>query len=194
MYTNRIKNIDAKLLSNDKYNLKKVTFDYKLNNGNWVTKSREVYNRGDGASIMLYNSAKKTIILVKQFRLPTYFNGNSTGFLIEVCAGMLDKDNPVDCIIRETEEEVGYRVKDVKKIYEAYTSPGVMTEKMHFFIAAYTDDMQVSAGGGLESEHEDIEVLEIPFNQAKKMIETGEIKDMRTILLIQYVIINSLLI
>ncbi|MCL4135149.1 UNVERIFIED_CONTAM: hypothetical protein GTU68_011626 [Idotea baltica] len=164
-----------------------------MSNGNWVTQSREVYNRGDGAGILLYSKEKQTVILTKQFRMPTFMNGNKDGLLVEIAAGMLDLDNPIDCIIRETEEEVGYRVKDVKKVYEAYTSPGVMTEKMHFFIAEYTDAMKVSDGGGLESEHEDIEVLEIPFIEAVNMLKNGAIHDMRTIVLLQYAQINRLL-
>lgn len=193
MENKRLKNIKSKLLSNNYYILKKLTFDYKKSNGHWVTQSREVYNRGDGAGILLYNKEKQTVILTKQFRMPTYMNGNKDGLLVEITAGMLDLDNPVDCIIRETEEEVGYRVKDVKKIYEAYTSPGVMTEKMHFFIAEYNQAMKVSNGGGLESEHEDIEVLEIPFINAVNMLNNGEIHDMRTIVLLQYAQINKLL-
>ena len=193
MENNRLKNIVSKLLSDNFYILKKLTFDYKMSNGNWVTQSREVYNRGDGAGILLYNKEKQTVILTKQFRMPTHMNGNDDGLLVEIAAGMLDLDNPIDCIIRETEEEVGYRVKDVKKIYEAYTSPGVLTEKMHFFIAEYTDDMKVSDGGGLESEHEDIEVLELPFTDAVNMLNTGKINDMRTIVLLQYAQINKLL-
>ncbi len=193
MTTNRIKNIISKLLSDNYYTLKKLTFDYLMTDGRWVTQEREVYDRGDGAGILLYNIKKQTIILTKQFRMPTYINNNADGFLVEICAGMLDKDNPEACIIRETEEEVGYRIKEVKKVYEAYSSPGVMTEKMYFFIGAYTDDMKVSHGGGLESEHEDIEVLELPFSDAVKMLKNGEIHDTRTIVLLQYAIIHELL-
>jgi nudix-type nucleoside diphosphatase (YffH/AdpP family) len=193
MENNRLKNIVSKLLSDNFYILKKLTFDYKMSNGNWVTQSREVYNRGDGAGILLYNKEKQTVILTKQFRMPTHMNGNDDGLLVEIAAGMLDLDNPIDCIIRETEEEVGYRINKVTKVYEAYTSPGVMTEKMHFFIAEYTDDMKVSNGGGLESEHEDIEVLELPFTDAVNMLNTGKINDMRTIVLLQYAQINKLL-
>ena len=151
------------------------------------------YDRGDGAGILLYNKQKQTVILTKQFRMPTYLNDNKDGFLVEITAGMLDKDNPEACIIRETEEEVGYRLKKVKKVYEAYSSPGVMTEKMHFFVGEYTDDMKVNEGGGLESEHEDIEVLEIPFIKAIGMLNNGEIVDTRTIVLLQYAIIHKLL-
>jgi nudix-type nucleoside diphosphatase (YffH/AdpP family) len=188
-----IKNIVSKLLSDNYYILKRMTFDYQMKSGKWVTQMREVYNRGDGAGILLYNKEKQTVILTKQFRMPTYMNDNGDGFLIEICAGMLDKDNPEDCIIRETEEEVGYRIKDVKKVYEAYSSPGVMTEKMYFFVGEYTDDMKVSDGGGLDSEHEDIEVLELPFKEAIKMLNAGKINDVRTIILLQYAQINELL-
>lgn len=193
MGNKQIKNIKKKLLSDNYYILNKVTFDYMMKNGVWVNQMREVYDRGDGAGILLYNKQKKTIILTKQFRMPTYLNDNKNGMLVEVAAGMLDKDNPEACIIRETEEEVGYRLKEVKKVYEAYSSPGVMTEKMHFFIGAYTDAMKVSEGGGLDSEHEDIEVLELPFETAVNMLNNGEIVDTRTIVLLQYAIIHKLL-
>jgi nudix-type nucleoside diphosphatase (YffH/AdpP family) len=192
MKTNRIKNIKTELLSKQYYTLNKLTFDYLLSSGNWITQIRECYDRGDGAGILLYNKEKQTIILTRQFRMPTYMNDNATGMLIEICAGMLDKDNPEACVIRETEEEVGYRLKSVKKVFEAYSSPGVMTEKMHFFVGEYTDDMKVSAGGGLESEHEDIEVLEMPFTEAINMLNTGIIEDTRTIVLLQYAQIHKL--
>ena len=193
MVHKRIKNIVSKLLSDNFYILKKITFDYQLNNGKWVTQSREVYNRGDGAGILLYNKEKQTIILTRQFRMPTYMNGNADGLMVEICAGMLDEDDPISCIIRETEEETGFKISHVKKVYEAYTSPGVMTEKMYFFIGEYTDAMKVSIGGGVESEHEDIEVLEMPFNDAIGMLNNGDIIDARTIILLQYAQIHKLL-
>ncbi|MGZ0016864.1 NUDIX domain-containing protein [Yeosuana sp. AK3] len=188
-----IKNIKTELLSKQFYTLNKLTFDYLMSNGTWVTQVRECYDRGDGAGILLYNKEKQTVILTKQFRMPTFMNDNKTGLLIEICAGMLDKDNPEACIIRETEEEVGYKLKEVKKVYEAYSSPGVMTEKMHYFIGEYTDDMKVSNGGGLESEHEDIEVLELQFTKAIEMLNHGNIQDARTIILLQYAMIHKLL-
>ncbi|NCO62638.1 MAG: NUDIX domain-containing protein [Flavobacteriales bacterium] len=188
-----IKNIKTELLSKQYYTLNKLTFDYLMSNGTWVTQVRECYNRGDGAGILLYNTEKQTVILTKQFRMPTFINDNKEGFLIEICAGMLDKDNPEACIIRETEEEVGYKLKEVKKVFEAYSSPGVMTEKMHYFTGEYTDDMKVSKGGGLESEHEDIEVLEMPFTKAIEMLNHGKIQDARTIILLQYALIHKLL-
>src|SRR5690606_4904203 len=193
MTLQRIKNIVSKLLSDNYYILKKITFDYKLSTGKWVTQSREVYDRGDGAGILLYNKEKQTVILIKQFRMPTYMNDNLDGMLVEICAGMLDKDHPEACIIREAEEEVGYRIPKVKKVFEAYSSPGVMTEKMHFFVGEYTDAMEVGSGGGLDSEHEDIEVLEIPFTKAIDMLNNGEIMDTRTIVLLQYAQIHRLL-
>lgn len=189
----KVKNIEKKLLSDNYYILNRVTFDYLMSSGTWVNQMREVYDRGDGAGILLYNKTKQTVILTKQFRMPTYLNDNKDGFLIEIAAGMLDKDNPEACIIRETEEEVGYRLKAVKKVYEAYSSPGVMTEKMHFFVGEYTDDMKVNEGGGLDSEHEDIEVLELPFEKAINMLNNGEIEDTRTIVLLQYAQIHKLL-
>ncbi|MBU2951952.1 NUDIX domain-containing protein [Tamlana agarivorans] len=193
MTNNNVKNIKSALLSDNYYILKKFSFDYLMSNGEWVTQWREVYNRGDGAGILLYNTTKKTVILTKQFRMPTYLNDNKDGLLVEICAGMLDKDHPEKCVIRETEEEVGYRLKEVKKVFEAYSSPGVLTEKMHFFIGEYTDDMKVSEGGGVAGEHEDIEVLEMPFTDAVNMLNSGEINDTRTIVLLQYAQIHKLL-
>lgn len=191
--SNRLKNIKTEVLSKAYYILNKISFDYKKNDGTWVNQVRECYDRGDGAGILLYNKAKKTVILTRQFRMPTFMNDNKSGLLIEICAGLLDKDNPEDCIIRETEEEVGYRLKSVKKVYEAYSSPGVMTEKMYFFIGEYTDDMKVNAGGGLASEQEDIEILEILFKDAIEMLNNGDIHDTRTIVLLQYAQINKLI-
>lgn len=193
MNNKRIKNIKSNLLSDNYYILKKLNFDYLMADGTWVNQMREVYDRGDGAGILLYNKTKKTVILTKQFRMPTYMNDNEDGFLVEICAGMLDKDNPEACIIREAEEEVGYRIKTVKKVFEAYSSPGVMTEKMHFFIGEYTNDMKVNDGGGLKTEQEDIEVLEWKFDKVIAMLNNGEILDTRTIVLLQYAQIHKLL-
>lgn len=180
----------TELLSDNWYILNKVTFDYNKESDDPETQVREVYDRGNGAVILLYNSAKKTVVLTRQFRLPTYLNGNSSGMLIEACAGMLDKDNPIECIIRETEEETGYRLSSVKKVFQSYMSPGAVTEILHFFIGEYQPEMKVSEGGGLVEEHENIEVLEYPFNEAYQMIASGEITDAKTIMLLQYAKIN----
>lgn len=193
MNNERIKILKTELLSDNWYKLNKVTYEYQKKNGVWETHSREAYDRGNGATILLYNAEQKSVILTKQFRLPTYVNGNATGMLIEACAGLLDKDNAEDCIRKETEEETGYKVSKVKKIFEAYMSPGSVTEILYFFIAEYNHTMKVSEGGGLEEEQENIEVLELPFDIAYQMIETGEIKDGKTIMLLQYLKIHQLI-
>lgn len=185
--------VSEEVLSNNWYTLRKYTFDYQRADGRWERQSREAYDRGNGATILLYNIEKQTVILTRQFRLPTYTNGNETGMLIEACAGLLDKDNAEDCIKRETEEETGYKIKSVKKIFEAYMSPGSVTEILYFFTAEYSADMKVNDGGGCETEQENIEVMEIPFVKAVGMIATGEIKDAKTMLLIQYAQINGIL-
>ncbi|POY39004.1 GDP-mannose pyrophosphatase NudK [Solitalea longa] len=185
--------LDTQVLSDNWYVLRKITYEYTKKNGSKLTQSREVYDRGNGATILLYNKAQRTIILTRQFRLPTFVNGNESGMLIEACAGLLDKDNPEDCIRRETEEETGYKVTDVRKVFEAYMSPGSVTEILYFFIAEYTKEMKVSEGGGVEHEEENIEVLEIDINEGMKMIERGDIKDAKTIMLLQYVKLNNVL-
>ena len=147
----------TEILSNNWYTLRKVTYEYRKKDGSWQTQSREAYDRGNGAVILLYNKESASVVLTRQFRLPTYINGNEDGMLIEACAGLLDKDNPEACIRRETEEETGYKIKDVRKVFEAYMSPGSVTEILHFFVAAYDDDMKVNEGGGMTHEQEDIE-------------------------------------
>ncbi len=192
MNNDRIKIRKTEVLSNNWYTLNKVTFDYQTENGDWETHQREAYDRGNGATILLYNKEQGTVVLTRQFRLPTYINGNDSGMMIEACAGLLDTDNAEDCIRKETEEETGYRISKVEKIFESYMSPGSVTEIHHFFIAEYTKDMKVSDGGGLEEEQENIEVLELPFEKALNMIHLGEIKDAKTIMLLQYAKIHEL--
>lgn len=184
--------LKTEILSDNWYTLKKITFDFQKKNGSWVNQNREAYDRGNGATILLYNKELKTVILTKQFRLPTYINGNEDGMLIEACAGLLDTDNAEDAIRRETEEETGFTIREVKKIFEAYMSPGSVTEILYFFIAEYSRDMKTSAGGGV-GDHEDIEVLELPFEKAWGMIGSGEIKDGKTIMLLQYMKLHNLL-
>ena len=188
----KVKNLKTQVLSNNWYTLKKIDFEYQKKDGSWHSRSREAYDRGNGATILLYNRELRTVILTRQFRLPTYVNGNETGMLIEACAGLLDKDNPEDCIRRETEEETGYQVSDIRKIFEAYMSPGSVTEILYFFVAEYTRSMKINEGGGLDHDQEDIEVLEIPFDQAFQMMETGEIRDAKTIMLLQHAKIKDL--
>ncbi len=193
MYNPKITITNKEILANNWYTLRKITFDYQKKNGNSETQVREAYDRGNGATILLYNKSNKNIILTRQFRMPTYLNGNETGMMIEACAGLLDKDNAEDCIKRETEEETGYKVTDVRKIFEVYMSPGSVTEIVHFFVGEYTNEMKISDGGGIDSEQENIEVIEISFEKAYQMIASGEIKDAKTIMLLQYAKINSLL-
>lgn len=190
---NQIKILNTAILSNNWYTLKKVTYEVTEKNGEKSVQQREAYDRGNGATILLYNKAQASVILTRQFRLPTYINGNPDGMLIECCAGLLDKDNPEDCIRKETEEETGYKITDVKKVYEAYMSPGSVTEILYFFVAEYAKEMKVSEGGGLAHENENIEVLELPFSEALQMVNTGEIKDAKTIMLLQYAQIAALL-
>lgn len=188
-----VKIITTELLSNNWYTLRKITYQWQKKNGTWETHQREAYDRGNGATILLYNIANQSVILTKQFRMPTYLNGNETGMLIEACAGLLDTDNPEDCIRRETEEETGYQISEVKKVFEAYMSPGSVTEILYFFVAAYESTMKISDGGGLEHDQEDIEVIELPFHEAMQMMVRGEIKDAKTMLLLQYAKLNGLL-
>jgi GDP-mannose pyrophosphatase NudK len=190
---NNVKILKTDILSDNWYVLKKVTYEYIKRDGTKLTQAREAYDRGNGATILLYNLKQKTVILTKQFRLPTFINGNDSGMLIEACAGLLDKDNAEDCIKRETEEETGYKVTDVRKIFEAYMSPGSVTEILYFFIAEYSKDMKVAEGGGVEHEEENIEVIETGIEQAMVMIETGEIKDAKTIMLLQYIKLHKIL-
>lgn len=177
-------------LSNDWYKLDKINFDLKQKNGDWVNQNREVYDRGDGAAILLFNKEQKTLILTKQFRLPSFINGNEDGMMIEVCAGLLEKDDPLTCIVKEAEEETGYAISNPKKVFEIFSTPGAVSEKIHYFIAEYTPEMKVSEGGGLAAETEDIEVLEFPIKQAYQMVLNGEIKDAKTIILIQHLLLE----
>jgi len=188
-----VKILQQEILSDNWYVLRKITYEYLQKDGRWQTQNREAYDRGNGATILLYNKTSGNVILTRQFRLPTFINGNPDGMLIEACAGLLDKDNPEDCIRRETEEETGYKLTAVRKIFEAYMSPGSVTEILYFFVAEYNKDMKVNDGGGVAHEQENIEVLEIPFEKALHMIDTGEIKDGKTIMLLQYAQLHGLL-
>jgi GDP-mannose pyrophosphatase NudK len=178
--------LEDKVLSDHWYVLRKVTYRIRRDGGDWQTQSREAYDRGNGATLLLYNLAQRTVVLTRQFRLPTYVNGNASGMLIEACAGLLDGDDPEGCILREAQEETGYEVRDVRKVFEAYMSPGSVTEILHFFIAEYSPSQRTSEGGGVADEGEDIEVLEWPFERALAAIGSGEIRDAKTVMLLQY--------
>ncbi len=191
--SNQVKITSKELLSDNWYFLHRYAFEIQQANGSWDKQMREVYDRGNGATILLYNPSQSTVILTRQFRLPTFVNGNETGMMIEACAGLLDKDSPEDCIRKETEEETGYQISNVQKVFEVYMSPGSVTEILYFFIAEYTQDMKVSEGGGLAHEQENIEVLELSFQEALDMIKTGKIKDAKTIMLLQHLVIEKVI-
>ena len=179
----RIRHVEV--LSDDWYLLKKTTFDYRRADGVWQTLNRETYDRGNGATILLYHPHKRTVILIRQFRFPTYGNGHD-GFLVETPAGLLDNASPEERIRAEVEEETGYQVSAVRKIFEVFMSPGSVTEKVHFFVGEYSADDLAGSGGGNAAEGEDIEVMEVPIQQALLMIAEGEIVDGKTIMLLQY--------
>jgi nudix-type nucleoside diphosphatase (YffH/AdpP family) len=174
----------TEILSDNWYVLRKVTYKIRRRDGTWETQSREAYDRGNGATILLYDLARQTVILTRQFRLPTYVNGNASGMLIEACAGLLDRDNAEQCITRELREETGFDIQRVRKVMEVYMSPGSVTELLHFFVAEYSEAQRVNDGGGVEQE--DIEVMELHFNDALQRIASGAIRDAKTIMLLQY--------
>lgn len=186
-----IRIIEKKILSANWYKLYKYSYETVDKKGQAKIEHREAYDRGNGAVILLYNPETKNILLTKQFRLPTYINGNEDGMMIEACAGLLDKDNPEDCVRKETEEETGYRISQVKRIFELYMSPGSVTEILYYFVGEYSKDQKVNEGGGVEGE-ENIQVLELPFQKAWEMMESGEIKDAKTVILLQYAKLNKL--
>lgn len=189
----RIRIHEERVLSDDWYVLRKTTFDYLRRDGSWQRQSRESYDRGNGASILLYDRRRRTVILTRQFRFPSYVNGQPDGMMIEACAGLLDEEDPAACIQRESEEETGYRVRNVQKVFDTFMSPGSVTERLHLFVAEYEPRDKVSAGGGEESEGEEIEVLELPFSEALRMMESGEIRDAKTIILLQHAALRGLL-
>ncbi|MDN3576740.1 GDP-mannose pyrophosphatase NudK [Chitinimonas viridis] len=185
--------MDSQLLSDNWYLLHRYRYRLTRRDGEVQEQIREVYDRGNGAVILLYNRAQGTVVLTRQFRLPTWVNGNTDGMLVEACAGLLDADSPADCIRREVAEETGYRVGQVQKVFEAYMSPGSVTEILHFFVAEYQPADRQAEGGGLEQEGEDIEVLEWSFTEAVAAVASGAIRDGKTIMLLQYAQLHDLL-
>lgn len=181
----RVRVQSVEVLSDDWYVLKKTTFDYLRRDGTWQTLSRETY-RGNGAVVLLYNREQRSVVLTRQFRYPAYANGHTDGWLMEACAGLLDNDAPDICIQREAEEETGFRIGNPQRVFEAYMSPGSVTEKLYFYVAEYWHDQRAGAGGGDRSEGEDIEVVELPFEKALEMVARGEIVDGKTIMLLLY--------
>lgn len=185
----KIRVIKNKILSENWFVLRNLTYDLTAKDGSTIRHKREVYDRGNGATILLYNREKNSVILTRQFRIATYVNGNESGMLIEACAGLLDDDSPEDCIRKEAVEETGYQIGEVVKIYDMYMSPGGVTEVVHFFAAEYNESLRANAGGGVDDE--DIDVMEIPFPQAWAMVKDGRIKDGKTVMLLQHALMEG---
>lgn len=183
--------IKDKILSENYFVLRNITYDLTRQNGEVIRHKREVYDRGNGATILLYNREKQSVVLIRQFRVASWINGNESGMLIEACAGLLDDDEPEVCIRKEAVEETGYQVGEVRKVFELYMSPGGVTEIVHFFVAEYSDAQRANDGGGVEDE--DIEVLELPFEQALAMVASGEIRDGKAVILLQYLQTSGLM-
>jgi len=187
--SDRIRVKDVRLLSDNWYTLKTTTFEWRRRDGTWQTQQRETYDRGNAAVILPYNPRRRTVVLIKQFRYPAFVNGYDE-LMIEAAAGLLDDESPENRIRAEAEEEAGYRLRDVRKIFESFMSPGSVTEKLHFFVAEYEPDMKIGDGGGLRDEGEDIEVIEPTIDEALAMIADGRIMDGKTIMLLQYAALN----
>ncbi|MCP1440137.1 GDP-mannose pyrophosphatase NudK [Erwinia persicina] len=185
----KVEVIKDKILSENWFLLRNFTYDLTTKNGETLRHKREVYDRGDGATILLYNREKNSVVLTRQFRIATWLNGNDSGLLIETCAGLLDDDSPEVCIRKEAVEETGYEVGEVVKLYDLYMSPGGVTERLHFFAAEYNDSLRATAGGGVDDE--DIDVMELSFPDAWSRVKTGQIKDAKTVMLLQYALIEG---
>lgn len=185
---------DEKILSDEHYTLKRIDFELKKKNGEWEEQKREVFDHGNAVTALLYNTEKKTVILTRQFRIASFVNGNKSGMLLETPAGLLEENEPPEeAILREIKEETGYEITGVQKVYEAYSSAGSLTELIHYYVAPYTDEQKVSQGGGLEEEGEEVKVIEMPFDQAIQKLDNGEIRDAKTITLLQYALLKNLI-
>ena len=194
MSNNRVNNVVSKVISNIWAKLEQISFDFTFKNGKTAHLTHEVYGKGDGVAILLYNTKTKKVVLSKQFRIPMYVAGVKKGFSIEVCGGSIDEnESPEISVIRETKEEIGYNISQLKKVNTVFLSPGLMREQVHLYVAKYKDEDKIDRGGGLLIEDEEIEVLEILFIDALKMIKIEEIIDARTIMLLQYAQIHKLL-
>jgi len=187
----RVRVTDVRLLSDNWYRLHTTTFDYLAGDGSWTTQSRETYDRGNGATILLYDAERRTVLLTSQFRYPVYINGHPDGMLLETAAGLLDDDDPETAIRREAIEETGHAVGEVTHVFDAFMSPGSVTERIHFFAAPYSADTRTTAGGGLVDEGEHITVVELGIDEALDMIEDGRIADGKTIMLLQWSVLRG---
>ena len=181
----RVRVHEVALLSDNWYVLKTTRFDWLPNDGRWQRMDRETYDRGNGATLLPYNLAQRSVLLTRQFRYPAFVNGHDD-LLIEAAAGLLDNAAPEERIRAEVEEELGYRLGTVQKIFESFMSPGSVTEKLHFFVAPYEPSMRIGSGGGLAEEGEDIEVLELGIDEALAMVADGRIVDAKTVMLLYH--------
>jgi GDP-mannose pyrophosphatase NudK len=185
---------DRKTVSDDHALLQKVKYELEKNNGEKIGQEREVYDHGNAVAVLLFNKEEKKILLTRQFRLPTFLNGNPTGLLLEACAGIVEEgEDPAETMKREILEETGYEVEEVKKVYEAYSSAGVLTELLYLYLAPYNASMKKEKGGGLKEEGEDIMLVELPLDRATQMLENGEIRDAKTIILLQYLLMQKIM-
>ncbi|WP_222928344.1 NUDIX domain-containing protein [Cellulomonas telluris] len=187
----RVRVVAVELLAAAWHVLRRTTFDYRGTDGRWTRQQRETYDRGDGATVLLYDPERATVLLTRQFRFPVYVNGHPDGMLLETAAGLLDEDDAETAVRREAEEETGVRVGALERVFEVYMSPGSVTERLHFWAAPYTPERRTGAGGGVAEEGEDVEVVELPFAQALAMTRTGEIADAKTILLLQWAALHG---
>ena len=177
---------EVELVASGWHVLRRTTFDYRRADGRWTTEARETYDRGNGATILLHDVARGTVLLTRQFRFPAYVNGHPDGMLVEAAAGLLDEDDPVTAIRREAAEELGVEVGELEHVFDVWMSPGSVTERLHFYAAAYTPAARTGTGGGVVAEGEDIEVVELPFGEALAMVHDGRIADAKTIMLLQW--------
>ncbi|WP_111766862.1 NUDIX domain-containing protein [Nakamurella deserti] len=187
----RVRVADVELVGSGWHVLRRTTFDYQHGDGHWTREARETYDRGNGATVLLYDPERRTVLLTRQFRYPVYVNDHPDGMLIEAAAGLLDDDSPEDAIRREAEEETGVAVGDLQHVFDVYMSPGSVTERLHFYAARYSPDSRLTAGGGLADEGEDIDVLELPFDRALAMIRSGDIADAKTVMLLQWAALDG---
>ena len=187
----RVRVGDIRLLSDNWYTLHSTTFDYLGDDGQWTTQSRETYDRGNGATILLYDPDRRTVLLTRQFRYPVYVNGHPDGMLLETAAGLLDDDDPETAIRREAIEETGHEVGEVTHVFDVYMSPGSVTERLHFYAAPYSADTRRTSGGGLAEEGEQITVVELDIDDALDMIDAGSIVDGKTIMLLQWAVLRG---
>ncbi len=187
----RVEVTGVELLAAGWHVLRSTTFRYRGDDGEWVTQTRETYDRGNGATILLYDAARRTVLLTRQFRYPVYVNDHPDGMLIETAAGLLDDDDPLTAIRREAEEETGVRVDEVQHVFDVYMSPGSVTERLHFFAAGYDGANREGDRGGLVEEGEEIEILEYDIDEALSMIRAGSIQDAKTIMLLQWAVLDG---